>query len=168
MRMNPRHIIPCLPAFALALLLIILWGSLARWGGGIRRETDALRRQLQSVRMAKPILQAIQADRNARLVTTDPQKNQQGVMYAIMEDTLRAGGLGDAVRQLKPELRELEMHVEEQLSLNLTQLDSAQFARFLYETQKAMPEMTVDSLSVRRNNNGFMDIDAVFSVKRPK
>lgn len=165
--MNPRHIILCLLVLALALL-IILWSALARWSGDIRGETDALRRQLLSVRMEKPALQAIQAGRKARLPTADPQKNQQGVVYAIMEDTLRASGLGDTVRQLRPEVRELEVHVEEQLSLSLTQLDRSQFARFLYETHKAIPEMTVDSLSVRRNNNGFMNIDAVFLVRRPK
>lgn len=167
MRMSPRHIILCLPAFALALL-IILWGVLGRWSDNMWDEANALRRQLQSVRMAKPVLQAIQAGRDARLVTTDPQKKQQGTFYAIMENTLRASGLGDTVRQLKPELRELEMYVEEQLSLSLTQLDRIQFGRFLYETQKNIPEMTVDSLNVRRNNNGFLDIEAVFFVRRPK
>ena len=167
MRITPRHIILFLPALALAFLLI-LWGGLARWNGGMQGETDVMRRQLQDVRLAKPALQAMQAGRNARLATADPQKKQQGVLYAVMEDTLRASGLGNTVRQLRPELRELDVHVEEQLSLNLTQLDRLQLARFLYETQKAMPEMTVDSLSIRRNNNGFMDVDAVFLIRRPK
>ena len=114
--MNLRHIILCLPLIALAFL-IILWSALARWSDDTRGETDALRRQLQSVRMKKPILQAIQSGRKTQLQIADPQKSQQGVLYAIMEDTLRASGLGDTVRQLRPELRELEVHVEEQLSL---------------------------------------------------
>ena len=167
MRMNPRHIILYLPVLVLALLLL-LCGILARWNDGAQGQSEKLRRQLQAVRMAKPVLQAVQAGRDARLAANDPRKTQQGVLYAVMEDTLRANGLSDTVRQLRPESRELEMQVEEQLSLNLTQLDRAQLARFLYETQKAMPEMTVDSLNIRRNNNGFMDVDAVFLVRRPK
>jgi len=163
--MNPRHIILCLPALVLVFLLI-LWSVLARWSGGIGDQADALRRQLQAVRMAKPALQVVQAGREERQAITD--QNPQGVFFAIMEATLRANGLGDAVRQIRPELREFEVHVEEQLSLTLTQLDSSQMALFLYETQKAMPEMIVDSLTMRRNNDGFMDIDAVFLLRRPK
>ena len=166
MRLEPRQIIQWFPVLAPAFL-IILWIALALWSGGIRSETDALRRQLQSVRMEKPVLQSIQADRNARLAATDSQ-NRQSFVYAVMEDALRAAGLGDNVRQLRPESRELDLHVEERLSLNITQLDPPQFARFLYETRKALPEMTVDSLSMRRNSNGFMDIDAVFLVRRAK
>ena len=166
MRIDPRQIITWSPAILLALMLAI-WGALAGWSGGMRGKADALRRQLQRVRMEKPVLQAIQADRNTRLGKVDSQR-QQGLAYAIMEDTLRNCGLGDNVRQLKPEVRELDVHVEEKLSLSVTQLDRAQLARFLYETQKAMPEMTVDSLSMRRNSNGFMDIDAVFLARMPK
>ena len=165
MRMDPRRIILWLPVLALAFLLV-LWSVLARWNGGIRDRTDVLRRQLQAVRMEKPVLQAIQADRNARLVKTGSQ--QQGVAYAVMEDALRNCGLGNNVRQLKPELRELDVYVEEKLSLNITHLDRSQVARFLYETRKAMPEMTVDSLSMRRNSNGFIDIDAVFLARMPR
>jgi len=167
MRINPRLIILYLPVLVLALL-ILLWISLARWNENVWEETDTLRRRVQSVRIAKPVLQAIQAGRKAQFSVADPQKSQQGVLYAVMEDTLRANGLGNTVRQLRPEVRELELHVEEQLSLTLSQLDQAQLARFLYETQKAMPEMVVASLNMRRNNNGFLDIDALFTVKRPK
>ena len=166
MRIEPRHIIQWLPALVLAFL-IILWSVLAGWNAGIRGRTDALRRQLQTARMEKPVLQAIQAERHARLAKAGSQ-HQQGVAYAVMEDTLRNCGLGDNVRQLKPELRELDVYVEEKISLNITQLDRSQLASFLYETQKAMPEMTVDSLSMRRNSSGFLDIDAVFLVRIPK
>ena len=164
--MDPRRIILWLPALILAVLIAV-WGALAQWSAGMRNTSEALRRQLQSVRMEKPILSAIQAERNARLAGSAAQKHQ-GVAYAVMEDTLRKCGLGDNVRQLKPELRELDLYVEETLSLRITQLDRSQVARFLYESQKAMPEMTVDSLSMRRNSNGFIDIDAVFLVTMPK
>jgi hypothetical protein len=166
MRLNPRCIIPALPVLALAFLLV-LWAALARWSGDMRETTDALRRRLQAVRMEKPALQAMRADRAARPAAADPQ-NRRGALYAMMEDTLRANGLSDAVRQLRPEVRELEERVEEQLTVSLTQLDRTQLARFLYETRKAAPAMTVDSLSIRRNNNGFLDLDAVFLLGRAK
>ena len=166
MYIDPRRIILWSPFLALAFL-IILWIALARWSDGIRSESDALRRQLQAVRMEKPVLQAILADRNARLGATDSQ-SQQNIAYALMEDTLRVHGLGNAVQRLQPESRELDLYVEERLSLSLTQLDPSQLARFLYETQKAIPEMVVDSLNMRRNSNGFMDVDAVFLARRSK
>ena len=166
MRITPRHIIQWLPALVLALLMAV-WATLAQWSGGMLNKSEALRRQLQSVRAEKPVLLAIQAERNARLAGSSDQK-QQGVAYAVMEDTLRKSGLDDNVRQLKPDLRELELYVEEKLSLHITQLDRSQVARLLYESHKAMPEMTVDSLNMRRNSNGFIDIDAVFLVTVPK
>lgn len=167
MRFTPRHMILCLPALV-PVCLLLFWGGLAGWSSAAREEADALRRQLQAARLAKPALQAFQAGRQTRLAANDPRREGQGVLYAVMEDTLRAARLSDAVRQLRPEVRELEAHVEEHLSVTLTQLDREQAARFLYETQKAMPEMTVDSLNIRRNNSGFMDVDAVFLVRRPK
>jgi hypothetical protein len=166
MRIDLRHIIFWLPALLLVLLLFF-WIALFQWNSGIQRETDALRRQLQLVFMEKPTLQAILADRNAQIGTGD-SFTQQNLAYALMEKTLSASGLTNSVQRLQPDSRELELHVEEQLSLSLSQLDASQLAQFLYETQKAMPEMSVDSLNMRRNSNGFMDIEAIFVLRRPR
>lgn len=166
-RIDPRECLFWAPALLLPLLLLLLF-SLESWSGRMEGRADALRRQLQTVQAEKTTLLSFQATRAEALARSGGQK-AQGVNYAILENTLRASGLGDFMRQLRPEVRDTQdSYVEERLSLRLTQLEPPHVLRFFYETEKALPGIMVEEMSLRRNSSGFMDIDAVFVARMAK
>ena len=164
---DPRQLMFWVPAAALMCLLLLLL-ALARWSGDMERVTSTLQRQLHAVYADKEILLGIQAARNAQLSKT--QQPQQGLGYATLENALRDSGLGEYVRHLRPEIRSgnQDVYVEERLQLRLSGLDSAQMLRFFYDIDNILPPMTVESLNMRKNSDGFLEIDAILLTRSAK
>lgn len=151
----------------LALILAVWLGtSLYDLGMGSGDELGRVGRDLGKMRALAAEYRTLSSERE-RLASAG--NRAQGTLYAILDGIVRGHRIAGKVRFMKPEVREGEDGLREELvSMGLAGLYSDELVRFLHQVEIGAGGLAVESANIRRDKTGLLDAELTVSMAVPE